>query len=100
MKYTYEFANLKETVYDNILKYLLKISSHFKEILEEIYNHRDLAIIWIKQAIDEKTKTIMKIAIHSHGTLQPTIYKHEISIQEQLESPKPPNFNNFPRPVD
>ena len=99
MKFTYEFANMKDTTYDVLLQYLKKITTHFKEIMSEIYNHRDLAILRTKKAIDDKTTLIMKMA-DKQRDLKPTIYKHEITIQEQLDSPKPPNFAEFPRPVD
>lgn len=61
-KYTFEMANLDSAIFDSITTYLKSISRHFQEILNEIYNHRDLTILKIKRTIDEKVKNIMKLA--------------------------------------
>lgn len=53
---------MESQTFDNIQGYLKKISPHFLEIMQEIYNHRDLAILKIKKNIDEKTQSIIKLA--------------------------------------
>lgn len=68
--------------FDNIQGYFKRVCPHFLEVLAELYNHRDLVILRIKNKIDEKTKFIMKLAEQDADTFKPTIYKHEISIQE------------------
>lgn len=99
IKYIYEYANMQPELFEEIKDHLKEVYKNYSELLEELYNHRDLVILRVKKLVDHRIKNIMKQAEEDKLNPTPTIYKHEITIEEQVDKGNLPNYQNFPRPT-
>lgn len=98
-KYLYEFGKLPLPIFNQLVERLKDIEAELNQLVTEIYDHNDVTIIKLKKHIDARTRKVIERARESYENPQPKLYKHVIEIQEKVNTPRPINVNNVPRPV-
>lgn len=98
-KYLYEFGKLPLELFNSMVEKFKDIEAELNQLITEIYDHNDVTIIKLKKHIDARTRKVIERARESYENPQPKLYKHVIEIQEKVNTPRPINVHNVPRPV-
>ncbi len=100
-KYVFEYANMPQEIFNRINNHLKHLHDLFEELIEEIDSHKDVAIVKIKEFIDNKTKELVMEARINHNMNLPKLRTEKIEVTETIDDPNSYLTNvNFPNAVD
>lgn len=85
-KYSEEYGEIPKKTMKKIIKFLDVFGEEFFKLLNEVDDHKEMAILHLKDAIEERIKVIAKD--NGDTDSKPHIIKHTIHIEEELKSPE------------
>ena len=98
-KYLYIYAEIPETVYEQIRLEIKTVHNNFSEILDEVLDHRRILIYKFKRYIDNRTKLILHRKAETIEDKPSTHFKSKITIDETVNDPNSIYIGNLPNQI-
>lgn len=101
LKYEAMYAKLDSEFFDRVVTAIKPVFEEMDKLLEELYDHRLLAIASVKQYIDERTEKVRAKYAAGEVNTKPKLKKTKMVITSQLRQPEHYyiNLDRLPRPV-
>lgn len=83
-KYTFVIEKMPSKIFKHMVRLLKPLKEELEELLDEMEAHRDVAILKIKQHVNNRTKTIMEMHDFDSSNPAPRIRNYEINVTQTI----------------
>jgi hypothetical protein len=99
-KYIFLYRKMPPATFDKMMKKIKPIHHNLSEIIDEIEAYKDLIVVRMKNFVDDRTKSIVKIASNNKAKGIKAIKDYTIHVTQTIEDPNVDlTAMNVPRPI-
>lgn len=98
-KYLFEYSQVPKAVFNNLMTAFTSLYKTLDTLVTEVENHKELALVQLKEFIDNKTKSIVQLAAQRADQPMPKITTQTIQVTQTVTDPNSFNLDSLPAPI-